>query len=355
MDLINQNKNKATARVGLKLTALCAMLAPMALFANSNNGGISDSSLVLVLGSMLVIQIVLLYVISGVYKSLTANVSLWKKYLPSSKAMSIMALLVMLTNTNVFAAGTEASGFVLDSSLEILLISLNAFLLLVIIVLLVNVKKITKALQAGSDEEIAEADVFSSIGLTDAVSIEDEETILLDHDYDGIHELDNNLPPWWIWGFYITIFFAIVYMWYYFQADNRSVGENEFMAEMQVAAEEAEVRGASVDENSVELLTSEADIAAGNEIFQTNCAVCHTPTGGGQVGPNLTDEFWLHGGGIKNVFHTIKVGVPEKGMISWESQLSPTDMQKVASFVLSLQGTNPEGGKAPEGNKWTGE
>ena len=82
---------------------------------------------------------------------------------------------------------------------------------------------------------------------------------------------------------------------------------------------------------------------------------CHLASGGGSVGPNLTDEYWLHGGGVKEVFHTIKVGVPEKGMISWESQLSPTDIQKVASFVLSLQGSNPADGKAPQGDKWTGK
>ena len=355
MDLINQNKNKATARMGLKLTALFTMLAPMALFANSNNGGISDSYLVIVLGTMLVIQIVLLYVISGVYKSLTANVSLWKKYLPSGNAMSIIALLAMLTSADVFAAGTESSGFILDSSLELLLISVNAFLLLVIIVLLVNVKKITRALQASSDEVTVEADVFSSIGFTDAVSIENENSILLDHDYDGIHELDNNLPPWWLWGFYITIAWAFGYAWYYLTPENYHVGDNEFVAEMQVATEEAEIRGASVDESSVKLLSSDADLAAGLEVYKTNCVVCHGAGGGGGVGPNLTDDSWIHGGGIKDVFRTIKIGVPEKGMISWESQLSPTDMQKVASFVLSLQGTNPEGGKAPEGNKWTGE
>ncbi len=355
MRVFYQNISKAPKRMGLKLTAVLAMCAPFGLFANSVNGGLSDSSLTMILVGMMVIQIALLYVVSGVFKSLTANVSLWKKYLPGEKTAAIIAAFIMLSSFNLFAQGAETTGFVLDSSLEMLLISINGFLLLVIIILLVNVKKITAALKAGAQEEVSEEDVFSSMGLTDAVPIEKESEILLDHDYDGIHELDNNLPPWWLWGFYITIFFAIVYMWYYFDAEHRLVGENEFVAEMQVAQQEADARGASVDESTVSLLTAEADLAAGNEIFQTNCAVCHTPTGAGLVGPNLTDEFWIHGGGIKNVFRTIKVGVPEKGMISWESQLSPKDMQKVASFVVSLQGTNPEGGKAPEGDKWTGE
>lgn len=355
MRVFYQNKNNAAKGMGLKLTAFLAMTAPFGLFANNLNGGLSDSSLTMILVGMMVIQIALLFVVAGVFKSLTSNVSLWKKYLPSEKVAALIVGVFMLSSFDLFAQGGESTGFVLDSSLEMLLISVNGFLLLVIILLLVNVKKITAALKAGSQEEVIEEDVFSSIGLTDAVPIEKENEILLDHDYDGIHELDNNLPPWWLWGFYITIFFAIVYMWYYFDAEHRLVGDNEFVAEMQVAQQEADERGASVDESSVVLLTSEADLAAGNEIFQTNCAVCHTPTGAGSVGPNLTDENWIHGGGIKNVFHTIKVGVPEKGMISWESQLSPTDMQKVASFVLSLQGTNPEGGKAPEGDKWTGE
>jgi len=356
MKIFNQTKNRVAQSGRLKYALLSAMmLSSFGAFANGGESGISDTSLTYILVGMMVVQIVLLYVISSVFKSLTGNVSIWKKYAPNAAA--VLTGIFLISGTDVFAQGGGSSAFVLDSSLELLLISINAFLLFVIIILLVNVKKITNALKANAeDTEVATEDgVFSSLGLTDAVAIEHEDEILLDHDYDGIHELDNNLPPWWLMGFYITIFFSGVYMWYYLFNVDSHVGHNEFVAEMKLAEEEAEKRGASVDESSVTLLTSEADLAAGAEIYKTNCVACHLPNGGGSVGPNLADEYWLHGGGIKNVFRTIKVGVPEKGMISWESQLSPTDMQKVASFVLSLQGTNPEGGKAPEGDKWTGE
>ncbi len=359
MRIINQTKNIASKSMGLKIAALVTMvLTSFGAFANGADSGISDTSLTIILLGMMAIQIALLYVISGVFKSLTANVSIWKKYAKIPNASFVLTALFVLSSTGLFAQDGASSLFVLDSGLEILLISINGFLLLVIIVLLVNVKKITNALKTSADEEEVahyDDDVFSSIGFTDAVSIEDEDSILLEHDYDGIHELDNNLPPWWLWGFYITIFFAVIYMWYYLKEDTRNVGNNEYVAEMQVAAAEAEARGAGVDESTVKLLTSEADLAAGAEIFKTNCVACHLADGGGSVGPNFTDEFWIHGGGIKNVFRTIKVGVPEKGMISWESQLSPTDIQKVASFVLSLEGTTPAIGKAPEGDKWTGE
>tara|TARA_R110002050_G_scaffold297339_2_gene458621 strand:+ start:31995 stop:33068 length:1074 start_codon:yes stop_codon:yes gene_type:complete len=357
MKKFKQYYNEATLKMGLKSTLFVAMmLTSFGAFASGGDNGISDTSLVWILSGLMVVQFALLYVIAGVVKSLTSNVSIWKKY--AKGVVGVLVGLFLLSGNNAFAAGADSSVFVLDSSLEILLISVNGFLLLVIIIMLINIKKITNALKASAADEdavLAEEDMFSSLGLTNAVPIEEEESILLDHDYDGIHELDNNLPPWWLWGFYITIFFAGVYLWYFLGAENRHVGNNEYVAEMQVAAAEAEARGASVDEESVKLLTSEGDIAAGAEIFKTNCVACHLASGGGSVGPNLTDEYWLHGGGVKEVFHTIKVGVPEKGMISWESQLSPTDIQKVASFVLSLQGSNPADGKAPQGDKWTGK
>lgn len=110
-----------------------------------------------------------------------------------------------------------------------------------------------------------------------------------------------------------------------------------------------EKAGAGIDENSVTLLTDKAGVGAGMKIFQEKCTACHGAEGGGAVGPNLTDDFWLHGGSVQDVFKVIKYGVPEKGMISWEKQLSPTDIQKVASFVLSLKGTKPANAKEPQG------
>lgn len=346
----NQTINKSLVKRGL--IALSIVSVPFTSFSQeAASAPMSESTTGYILIAMLVLQIALLSVIAGVFKSLTNNSGIWKKLIDSKKGAAILTGVMLLSGTDVFAQGGLES-FSLDAGMENLLIALNGFLLLIIFMLLWNVKKIISALK-GEEEEVIEPDVFVSFGLTDAVPLEKESDILLDHDYDGIHELDNNLPPWWLYGFYITGFWAILYMFYYLKADNIDVGQQLYASEMQQAAEEAELRGSLVDESTVELLTSESDLAIGKEIFTTNCVVCHLASGGGSVGPNLTDEFWIHGGGIKNVFRTVKVGVPEKGMISWENSLSPTDMQKVSSYVISLQGTNPADGKAAEGDIWT--
>jgi cytochrome c oxidase cbb3-type subunit 3 len=130
---------------------------------------------------------------------------------------------------------------------------------------------------------------------------------------------------------------------------------DEYIEEMQIAQQHQEelIRtGTLINENSVTLLTDAQSLDNGKITFTNNCVPCHGPNGGGVVGPNLTDDYWIHGGGIKNIFKTIKYGVPAKGMITWQAQLNPKKMQEVASYVISLQGTNPPGGKPPEGQVW---
>ena len=108
-----------------------------------------------------------------------------------------------------------------------------------------------------------------------------------------------------------------------------------------------------VDEKSVVALDDVAALEAGQTIYIEKCAACHGQLGEGGVGPNLTDPYWIHGGGVKEIFATIKYGVPEKGMISWKEQMNPSQMQKVSSFILTLQGTNPPNGKEPQGELWS--
>jgi cytochrome c oxidase cbb3-type subunit 3 len=176
--------------------------------------------------------------------------------------------------------------------------------------------------------------------------------VLLDHEYDGIRELDNDLPGWWKWLFVLTIVFSIVYITRYHILKTADLQEVEYQKEM---AEAKSNMPEEVDESNIVQLEDDASIAAGKAIFDKNCVVCHLSKGEGLVGPNLTDEYWIHGGGFKNIYHTIKVGVPAKGMISWKDQLTATQMQQVASFVMSLQGTNPPNAKAPEGVKYVPE
>lgn len=189
--------------------------------------------------------------------------------------------------------------------------------------------------------------------LTRTVPIEDEKELLMDHDYDGIKELDNNLPPWWVYLFYACILFSVIYLVRY-EIMGAPDQEAELKAEIAQAKIEVDAYMKTapdlMDEKTVTLLTDPADLTSGKTIFETNCAACHRADGGGQIGPNLTDENWILGGGIKNLFHTITNGGRDgKGMIAWKGTLKPKEIQAVASYIISLKGSNPKDPKAPEG------
>lgn len=184
------------------------------------------------------------------------------------------------------------------------------------------------------------------------VPIEKEADIMLDHDYDGIKELDNSLPPWWKYGFYLTIVTGVIYLWYYHAGGNGPSSHDEFVAEVQ-AGEEAKAAylaksANNVDENTVKMLDA-SGIAAGKTIFEQSCAACHAKDGGGGVGPNLCDEYWLHGGSLKDVFKTVKYGWPDKGMKSWKDDFSPNQIAQISSYVKALQGTKPAAPKDKQG------
>ena len=151
----------------------------------------------------------------------------------------------------------------------------------------------------------------------------------------------------------------MIYIFNYHILGTAPLSEEEYNIAMAEAAEQVEAYRAlmanNVDENNVEQLMNEAALANGMATFKLHCATCHQEDGGGSAGPNLTDQYWKHGGGIKNVFSTIKYGVVKKGMISWQDQLSPSQIQEVASYILSLQGTTPANPKDPEGDLWTPE
>ena len=189
--------------------------------------------------------------------------------------------------------------------------------------------------------------------LNASVPVAKEHEVATSHEYDGIRELDNRLPPWWLYGFYVSIIFAVVYLINYEVLGTGPSQEEEFQAEMMQAKEDVQAYLASldnlIDESNVTLLTESVDLDAGRAIYEQNCSVCHAADGGGGVGPNFTDKYWLHGGDISSIFKTIKYGVPSKGMIAWESQLSPKKIQQVASYVYTMEGTTPDNPKEPQG------
>ncbi|MGY4386161.1 cytochrome c oxidase cbb3-type subunit 3 [Pedobacter sp. UYP24] len=186
----------------------------------------------------------------------------------------------------------------------------------------------------------------------------EEKELIMEHTFDGIAELDNPTPAWFMVLFYGTIIFAIVYLTTYHVFGWAPLQEEEYAIELK-QAEEAKTAmllkpgnaANKINENNVEIIKEAAELKTAGILFKSTCAPCHGENGQGIVGPNLTDAYWLHGGTVKEIFKTIKYGVPDKGMIAWEKTIRPKQIAELASYILTLQGTNPAGAKAPQGNK----
>lgn len=189
--------------------------------------------------------------------------------------------------------------------------------------------------------------------------LSEEKDLVMEHEFDGITELDNPTPAWFMILFYGTIFIAVAYMFNYHVTGWGQSQEQEYAAELQQAEDDRIVMlqkpgagGANkINENNVELSTDKAVLQAGGLLFKNVCTPCHGEHAEGAVGPNLTDPYWLHGGTVKHIFKTIKYGVPEKGMIAWEKSMSAKQISDITNYVLSLNGSTPPGAKAPQGEK----
>jgi len=184
---------------------------------------------------------------------------------------------------------------------------------------------------------------------------EKEATLVMDHDYDGIKELDNHLPPWWKLLFYVTIVWSVIYLFAYHVFNTLPLSTAEYNNEVAYANEEMQKMkaanpGPKIDEATVEATADATMLANGKSTFLNTCSSCHRKDGGGDIGPNLTDEYWKHGGSIKNIFKVVTNGVPGTNMIAWSGVMSPEAIRNVASYVLTLQGTKPANPKKPEGD-----
>lgn len=180
------------------------------------------------------------------------------------------------------------------------------------------------------------------------VNREDEIQGQIIHEYDGIEEADNDLPKWWLWIFYGSIVFAVGYWFYYHEYEMGPLPREAYAKQM---AEKAAEGGDVSPELLATLAQDETTLSAGRQIFENNCVVCHKEQGQGDIGPNLTDAYWIHGGSAMDIYHTIAEGVQTAGMPSWEGPLGPKGVQQVTAYVMSIRGTNVEG-KEPEGEKW---
>lgn len=275
--------------------------------------------------------------------------------------VGIVALGTLFTSNNTYALALKPKDTKLDmpwlqveNSDIYLLLGLIAVLLYVLFYLKKMLNQILKDVgMAQEKEKTKKATSKLNAILTDAVPIENEASIIMEDEYDGIRELDNNLPPWWVALLWATIIFAFVYVFHYHIF---KTGDLQ-MAEYTKSIEKADVEvkeylskmAMNVDETNATVMTGANDLNAGKSIYQNNCAVCHKDNGAGDIGPNLTDEYWLYNGDIKDIYASIKNG-RANGMPEHASKLNPIQIQQVASFVYNLQ---PVAGKEPQGEKYS--
>ena len=214
------------------------------------------------------------------------------------------------------------------------------------------IKNLTHGLKSNQTEGSWWKRFYAS--MVNQVPVDKENDILLEHEHDGIRELDNTLPTWWVGLFYATAIFMVIYL-VRFEVLGSGGQVQELENELAIAKVEiAEYKKNNpnlLNADNVQLLTGASDLEAGKKIFQTNCVACHAADGGGGIGPNLTDNHWILGGTINKIFNTISEGGRDgKGMVAWKSSLEPEAIAQVASYIISLKGTTPANPKAPEGD-----
>ncbi len=329
-----------------------------------------DHTLLYVLAALAAGQAIIIVSLSGILRTLGGMHGLGRNAAGQGGRAALVAALLLAAGSASAQEHVPPANGITDQASFWWLAVLNALLFAIILMQLGWTRRLTR--MAAGEQAAAPAPVAEKARtsrwqvllskLNRQVKIEEEKNIELDHDYDGIKELDNVLPPWWLWLFYGTIAWGVVYLvnvhvikvWPDSQAEYTS---EMAQAKASIAAYQATQTNA-VDENNVTFTDDPAVLAEGKTIFDNNCVACHGAGASGSefsVGPNLTDAYWLHGGGIKNVFHTIKYGVPEKGMISWKAQLQPAEIRAVACYILSQAGKGGPGQKAPQGELWKDE
>ena len=346
--------------IGSTLFAQISPAAPSAVPAGSN-----------MLEILLIITaFVLIFVIWGMGQVLVA---LSRQLLDKTSEASKSAVFSVLLILSLLSENAHAQTVAVDAAAKLIPnyggISANTFYLLLsviateifaILFLFFSIRRIfvellpEKSAAAVKKSKLAELWVRLDKKLfTKAIPLEQEADALLDHNYDGIQELDNALPPWWKYGFIITIGFAFVYLLNFHVLGNGKNPTEEYAVEMENAKIAKELYDANNKDKIDETMVPMADAAGmkiGKDDYIANCIACHGSKGEGGAGPNLTDDYWIHKGSLNDIYHTLKVGYADKGMQSWAIKFSPKEMSEIASYVKMLKGTHPEGAKAPQGD-----
>ena len=348
------------------LTALTGMSNVMAQDSTATAKASTPDNNLLTL--LLVIMALLVFVIWLLGRVLLV---LGKQVIEKSKTSKILPFLIggllLLTAQSSSAQDAVTAGTVktvstyggLSSTTFYLLVSVLATEVIIIFFFTFLIRRFSAELLPQKKVAPAKASKFKAWWarldkkLTRATPVEKEADVMLDHDYDGIRELDNALPPWWKYGFYITIGVAIVYLLNFHVFGYGKNPTQEYQAEMEQARIQKEIYESNnkdkIDENNVPMADA-AGLAKAKEIFTTTCFACHGKLGEGGAGPNLTDDYWLHKGSLNDIYQSIKHGYPDKGMQSWSTVYTPKEISFLASYVKTLHGTNPPNAKAPQGD-----
>ena len=310
------------------------------------------------LTALAIILLIVIAALNGAIRNITSGKALWEKMKNNNGAAALITFLLMMAGNSVFAqAAAEGDLEIIEPNYGLmfwLFVLVDVLLIIVVLVQLSTLSGLVNAIKGDAlSGEYAEVETgFDRFwkNLTKAAPVGREAEVMTDHEYDGIKELDNVLPPWWLYLFYITIVFAVIYFGYYEVYKTTPMSVDEYKAEMA----EAEKLAASVEitAETVQLIEDEASLANGKAVFDANCVSCHLADGGGLIGPNLTDKYWKNGKGtVNDVFGIITDGVPGTAMVSWKALISPKDRQDLSSYILvKLQGSTPANPKAPEGN-----
>ena len=327
-----------------------------------------DSTVAYVLVTVIGLLAIVIYMLGNVFILAIKNKMDYEKTNTAPKAAILTGLMMLLSTGSLLAqsANIPAGTKTVVSETIIFILAFIVVLEMIIIVYFANgirsfLKKeaVQSAAAAGIPVVVKEKIAWFD-RLYNRNTQEDIARLDLGHDYDGIKELDNEVPVWWRWGFAISLIFGIVYMYSYHIAETKPLQQAELAMDMEQAAIQQaaylEKSANNVDENTVKMMSAE-DIAKGKELYikPGACATCHAENGSAIVngapgiGPNLTDDYWLHKGDIKAIFYSIKYGWPEKGMKSWKDDYSPIQIAQIASYVKSLQGTNPQPAKEKQG------
>ena len=328
---------------------------------------VGSNPLFLAMGILAAVLLMVIMILSGVLRT---AVKTKIREIVSSKVTKTLALLMMLfASASAFAqdAAPAATESIYESSpiagmhplgfyslFAVLLLELFVILWLCLVILRIIVKREAVASETAGEKVKKESFLtnFVSRKLLGVKPVESDKDVMLDHDYDGIKELDNDLPPWWKYGFYLTIVSGIIYLISYHVTHTSKSSLEEYEYEMAEAEKSVNAYRATlasnVDETNATVATETGSIDAGKATFVKNCAVCHGNEGQGLVGPNFTDKYWVYGNKAGDLFKIVKNGT-NKGMKAWKDELSPVDIQNVISYIHTLQGTTPANPKAPDG------